>query len=292
MKQKFLLVGLMFLFSLFSFAQQSGTCGDNLKWTLVNGMLSITGTGTMTNYDDFTNTPWYMNIHSIETLYVYHGVKSIGKNAFAWCNSLTSVTLPSSVIYIGEDAFNSCWKLKSITIPYGVESIGNGAFANCTALESVDFPEAAIINGFAGCTALSSFHFPAAHCMPWQASRFRCRLQQIFSFLFSSIGFYYGSQCSLRIFFYPLLSTYIRLISSLGLWRKLIFGDFKVITYFCSPQKGLDSLAQLVEHSTFNAGVLGSSPKRVTRTKNHRNIVAVVFCPQYQRNPRIASGRR
>ena len=29
----------------------------------------------------------------------------------------------------------------------------------------------------------------------------------------------------------------------------------------------IDSLAQLVEHSTFNAGVLGSSPKRITGYK-------------------------
>ena len=29
----------------------------------------------------------------------------------------------------------------------------------------------------------------------------------------------------------------------------------------------LDSLAQLVEHNTFNVGVLGSNPKRVTIEK-------------------------
>ena len=30
----------------------------------------------------------------------------------------------------------------------------------------------------------------------------------------------------------------------------------------------LDSLAQLVEHNTFNVGVLGSSPRRITQTKS------------------------
>lgn len=43
-------------------------------------------------------------------------------------------------------------------------------------------------------------------------------------------------------------------------------------------QKGLDSLAQLVEHSTFNAGVLGSSPKRVT--KKSRNYLRLFFVTQ------------
>ena len=31
-----------------------------------------------------------------------------------------------------------------------------------------------------------------------------------------------------------------------------------------------DSLAQLVEHNTFNVGVLGSSPRRITRRKAKR----------------------
>ena len=31
-----------------------------------------------------------------------------------------------------------------------------------------------------------------------------------------------------------------------------------------------DSLAQLVEHNTFNVGVLGSSPKRITRRELQR----------------------
>lgn len=43
------------------------------------------------------------------------------------------------------------------------------------------------------------------------------------------------------------------------------FGKFKTKQYLCIPQTGLeDSLAQLVEHHTFNVGVSGSSPERVT----------------------------
>ncbi len=32
--------------------------------------------------------------------------------------------------------------------------------------------------------------------------------------------------------------------------------------------KRIDSLAQQVEHNTFNVGVLGSSPRRITQTKS------------------------
>ena len=47
--------------------------------------------------------------------------------------------------------------------------------------------------------------------------------------------------------------------------------NFKKIIYLCTRLTAIrfDSLAQQVEHNTFNVGVLGSSPKRITQTKSH-----------------------
>ena len=47
-----------------------------------------------------------------------------------------------------------------------------------------------------------------------------------------------------------------------------LFGCFKKLMYLCTrfPKESPDPLAQLVEHNTFNVGVLGSSPKRITKT--------------------------
>ena len=45
-------------------------------------------------------------------------VKSIGKEAFACCYSLTSITIPSSVTCIGESAFSCCSSLTEVRIPY------------------------------------------------------------------------------------------------------------------------------------------------------------------------------
>src|SRR5512145_1057958 len=61
-------------------------------------------------------------------------VRRIGDNAFAYENSLSSVTIPSSVTSIGDYAFESCTSLTSVTIGNGVTSIGMGAFRNCTSL--------------------------------------------------------------------------------------------------------------------------------------------------------------
>ena len=38
-----------------------------------------------------------------------------------------------------------------------------------------------------------------------------------------------------------------------------------------------DSLAQLEEHNTFNVGVLGSSPRRITREPRPSKVLALTF---------------
>jgi hypothetical protein len=97
-----------------------------------------------------------------EAFIVPNGINSIGDHAFYLCNSLTSVTMPLSVVYIGNgtfygcthiidmligsnvtsigtEAFNSCTSLASITIPGKVSSIGQGAFYLCESLTSITF---------------------------------------------------------------------------------------------------------------------------------------------------------
>ena len=43
-------------------------------------------------------------------------VTSIGKKAFSWCDSLTSVTIPDGVTSIGDSAFGSCGRMESIVV--------------------------------------------------------------------------------------------------------------------------------------------------------------------------------
>ena len=69
-----------------------------------------------------------------------YAVTAIGSQAFDYCSSLTSVTIPSSVTYINSDAFRYCSSLTSITIPNSVTSIGDYAFYSCSSLTSVAIP--------------------------------------------------------------------------------------------------------------------------------------------------------
>ena len=59
-------------------------------------------------------------------------VTTIGKRAFDYCRSLTSITIPDSVTSIGDNAFSGCSSLTSMTIPDSVTCIGSEAFENCS----------------------------------------------------------------------------------------------------------------------------------------------------------------
>ena len=72
---------------------ESGTCGENLTWSLNNRVLSINGTGAMDNYyyqsnlDDSDNdirAPWFG--YKIDTIIINEGVTKIGNYAFFRCD--------------------------------------------------------------------------------------------------------------------------------------------------------------------------------------------------------------
>ena len=56
------------------------------------------------------------------------------------------------------------------------------------------------------------------------------------------------------------------------------------LPYLCTAfglKARVDSLAQLVEHSTFNAGVLGSSPRRITEGAEDLKRSSAFFVATY-----------
>lgn len=118
----------------------SGTCGDSLTWTLDDaGTMTISGSGSMGDNGGTFVVPWSANTAQIRTLALPEGLTSIGACAFANCNNLTSVTIPSTVTTIGMRAF-AYTALTNVTIPSTVTSLGIGAFSNCKSLSTVTLP--------------------------------------------------------------------------------------------------------------------------------------------------------
>lgn len=162
----------------------SGTCGgdtyNNLTWTLSTaGVLTISGTGAMANWESTLDIPWYKHREAILSVVIEEGVTSIGDAAFFNCKNLPTITIPQNIAHIGDNVFVGCNGLTSINvdknntnyssstdgvlfdkdqktlmrfpagksgsyayvIPNSVDSIGEYAFQNCTGMSSVTIPK-------------------------------------------------------------------------------------------------------------------------------------------------------
>ena len=91
-----------------SAAETSGKCGDNLTWTLVDKVLTISGTGTMYDYSRENPAPWSSVTKNLQRINIEHGVTSIGNYAFYFEETFINVyvTVAGSVSYIGDHAFH------------------------------------------------------------------------------------------------------------------------------------------------------------------------------------------
>lgn len=134
MKKKFfVLLTTLFLCCAFTLGFALGGCSTakfpnskGLEYTLLNeNTYEVVGIGDCMDTDI-----------GIPSRYKGKVVTSIGENAFARNERLTSVVIPDSITSIGEYAFGKCYNIKSVTIGKGVTSIGNEAFKDCHSMQS------------------------------------------------------------------------------------------------------------------------------------------------------------
>lgn len=138
----------------------SGVCGESVYWNLYdNGLLHISGQGDTFDYSSAISPFSYKQ--DILNVVIDYGITSIGEYMFWRCNSLTTISIPSSVKVIKLNAFQSC-NLESVLIPEGVETIENIVFHSCSNIKSVIIPRSItyIGNGaFFGCDNLSTVYY-------------------------------------------------------------------------------------------------------------------------------------
>lgn len=151
-----------------NFVTASGECGadgDNVTWTLYeDGELVISGSGAMTDYDDYySNAPWFRYNSNITKVIIKNGITRIGYRAFYDCANIQSVVMGDSVTSIGEMAFCFCQSITNLVIPNGVKTIEGSAFASCTNLTNVTIGNnvTSICDfAFYGCINLSNITIP------------------------------------------------------------------------------------------------------------------------------------
>ena len=92
--------------------EKSGFCGtedSNVNWSLdEEGILHITGEGTMVSWESEADVPWAQYRSEIKEIQIEDGVTSVGAYAFCNCSDVTETVLPDSIKNIGEFAFFSC----------------------------------------------------------------------------------------------------------------------------------------------------------------------------------------
>lgn len=116
-------------------AENSGTCGENLTWTLDdNGTLTISGEGDMEDYAWYP--PWFNNKFNIKSVVIEEGVTSIGDRALRVCH-FTNIAIPDSVTKIGKEALASS-DLTSVDIGRNVTSIAEDALMSCDSLAEIN----------------------------------------------------------------------------------------------------------------------------------------------------------
>ena len=161
-------------------APTSGTCGENLTWTLDGeGTLRISGTGEMEEFYYYGAAPWSQNRDSIKTVVIENGAATIGSYAFYGYKNMASVTLPDSVTVIGKNAFFNCRSLTSVTFAgeSPLTTIGDEAFYQCGSLTGITLPESVTSIGasaFYQCSSLTGITIPKSVTNIGESAFYRC----------------------------------------------------------------------------------------------------------------------
>lgn len=107
-------------------AAYSGACGENVTWSIADGVLTVSGEGAMADYTDGEDTPWYLHKSEINSVVVENGVTAVGDNAF-YGLEISEVTVSATVEEIGTNAFGWCIYLEKIIVASENKNYASGA---------------------------------------------------------------------------------------------------------------------------------------------------------------------
>lgn len=127
----------------------AGTCKTSAGTTQYGSIQPVSGDLVIpeTVYDgyhayrvvDIGKLSFYKKDH-ISSVKLPSSIKTVGEEAFAYCNGLTSVTFLDSNAKIDTHAFTDCSNLASVNLGNNLESIGYESFYNC-GITSLIIPE-------------------------------------------------------------------------------------------------------------------------------------------------------
>lgn len=157
----------------------SGNVGPNATYNLNGTVLTISGYGPLTGFDNKLSSTdknnvtelrfasgseitsisnmLFENWSGLETVKIPASVDRIGTWAFNGCVSLTNLNFSSTAITFGGSAFSNCESLVNVVLP-SKSVLGAGMFGGCSHLLTVEMSNVSTIpsNMFSGCTSLNN----------------------------------------------------------------------------------------------------------------------------------------
>lgn len=140
----------------------TGNCGESLTYRFTQGILTISGSGKMYDYEEASP---FADDMTVKNAVVKKGVTYIGEYAFTYCGQLAGVELANTITDIGGYAFSECSALVSIKLPSSLERIRFCAFSDCISLKELTLPEGLTViedNAFSGCVSLEKIVIPSS----------------------------------------------------------------------------------------------------------------------------------
>ncbi len=101
--------------------------------------------------------------NSIETINLFNGLEVIAESAFYQCHNLRLVNVPKTIKIMGPNAFAYCDKLVTLNLEDGLTLIGESAFFGCKMLEKINLPKSLTSideNAFGECTSINNMVIP------------------------------------------------------------------------------------------------------------------------------------
>lgn len=127
-----------------------GKCGDDVRWNLrKNGVLTISGTGPMMDYDGNSYQIWggprpgwwvRRDGYTVKKIVVEDGVTALGQYAFCTLLELEEVILPDTITEIKGGCFTGESHLRRFVVPPKVEIIAWDTFYSNVWLEEIVIP--------------------------------------------------------------------------------------------------------------------------------------------------------
>ncbi len=114
----------------FSEAVLTGPVGEGLNWAmdLETGVLTISGSGAVPDYESTQAAPWAACAPFIRSVTLEEGLTGLGTYSLYGCHRVTELTIPASVTAISTEAVTYCSSLADIHLSGNAPSLGDNCF--------------------------------------------------------------------------------------------------------------------------------------------------------------------